>query len=179
MSADAAPKAYGVEKYVQPKAWMAHYRGRVSPPKTGSFRFVGAGDDLMVVRIDGRIVLDCGGSKGSDFKTDRPGSQAYGYRYKDDEWNLRQRGGFVVGNLMNLKAGLFYDIDIVFSEGPGGLFCAMLFFEEEGVTYAKDGNGNPILPIFRVANGTSSEKNPAGPAYMENGPIWRAMPPPR
>lgn len=176
MSADEAPKAYGVEKNVRPMAWMAHYQGRVSPPKNGSYRFVGCGDDLMAVRIDGRLVLDCGGSKVSDFKTDRPGSPAYAYDYKDNEWNRQQRGGFVVGHRMDLKSGLFYDIDIVFSEGPGGLFCAMLLVEEEGATYAKDQSGRPILPIFRVAETAQGPRAATAPAIQSDGPIWRALP---
>lgn len=177
MQANEAPKAYGVEKEVQPGAWIALYRGRVSPPATGIYRFVGAGDDLMAVRINGNLVLDCGGSMGSDFKTDRPKSPGYDYTYKFSQWNSENRGGFVVGNRMELKAGQFYDIDIVFSEGPGGGFCAMLLFEQEGVTYKKDAKGLPILPIFRVAN-AKTERAESAPEFMSDGPVWRAMPRP-
>jgi len=177
MSADEAPKAYGVEKYVQPTAWMAHYKGRVSPPKSGVYRFVGAGDDLMAVRLDGKLVLDCGGDTVSSFKTDQPNAPAYGYSYQDDEWNRRMRGGFVVGNRMELRAGLFYDIDVVFSEGPGGKFCAMLLIQEEGVTYAKDDRGNPVLPIFRVADGPPPPASRTAPPFLANGPVWRSLPP--
>lgn len=176
MSADEAPKAYGVEKYVQPKAWMAHYKGRVSPPKTATYRFVGAGDDLMAVRLDGRLVLDCGGEIGSTFKSDRPESPNYAYDYQDGEWVKRLRGGFVVGHRMELRAGLFYDIDILFSEGPGGKFCAMLLVEEEGATYAKDRGGRPILPVFRVADTPMPPPSPGAPPVMADGPVWRALP---
>ncbi|MEZ0216308.1 MAG: PA14 domain-containing protein [Rariglobus sp.] len=176
MSADEAPKAYGVEKEVQPRAWIAHYRGRVSPPATGAYRFVGAGDDLMAVRIDGRLVLDCGGTKGSTFKTDRTGAAkpSYNYNFQKNNWLMSTRGCFTVGNRMELKAGLFYDIDIVFSEGPGGQFCAMLLFEEEGVGYKKDANGNPILPIFRIAANPTTPAS-TGPQFDPDGPIWRAV----
>ncbi len=173
MPADEAPKAYAVEKEVKPMSWIAHYKGKVSPPTTGSYRFVGAGDDLMAVRFDGRLVLDCGGSKGSTFKPDRTRSPTYAYSYKQNEWNVGTRGGFVVGNNMDLKAGQFYDIDIVFSEGPGGLFCAMLLFEQAGVEYKKDSKGNPILPIFRVAD-SKMKRADTGPEFMADGPIWRA-----
>lgn len=176
MPADEAPKAYGVEKEVKPMAWIAHYKGKVSPPATGVYRFVGAGDDLMAVRIDGRLVLDCGGSMGSSFKSDRPKNTAtYAYDYAQNKWNVDTRGGFVVGNRMELRAGLFYDIDIVFSEGPGGLFCAMLLFEQEGVDYKKDNKGLPILPLFRVAD-TKTEPAKTAPSFDPNGPIWRSLP---
>lgn len=177
MSADEAPKAYGVAKYVQPKAWMAHYRGRVSPPKDGSFRFVGCGDDIMVVRINGRVVLDCGGSMASDFKTDRPASPAYAYDHKDNVWNVQTRGGFVVGHQMKMSTTQFYDIDVTFSEGPGGRFCAMLLVEEEGASYEKDRGGRPILPLFRVADTPAGPRSTTAPATLPDGPVWRALPP--
>jgi hypothetical protein len=176
MAADEAPKAYGVEKEVEPKAWVAHYRGRVSPPATGAYRFVGAGDDLMAVRMDGRLVLDCGGAKGSTFKTDRTGSAkpSYNYDYAKNNWLTSTRGGFTVGNRMELRAGQYYDIDIVFSEGPGGQFCAMLLFEQEGVDYKKDAKGNPILPIFRVA-ANKTVPAPTAPQFDADGPVWKAV----
>jgi hypothetical protein len=176
MAADEAPKAYGVEKEVQPRSWIAHYRGRVSPPANGVYRFVGAGDDLMAVRLDGRLVLDCGGSKGSTFKSDRTGAAkpSYNYGFDKNNWLMSTRGGFTVGNRMELRAGQFYDIDIVFSEGPGGQFCAMLLFEQDGVDYKKDAKGNPILPIFRIA-ASKTAAAPSAPAFDPEGPIWRAV----
>jgi len=180
MSADEAPKAYGVQKNVQGKSWIAHYRGRVSPPATGTYRFVGAADDFMVVRLDGRVVLDGGLFVVSKFKSDL---QARGYPYEfsagANSLQKSRRNGFVIGNRMELRAGLFYDIDIIIGEGLGGYFYAFLYFEQEGVTYAKDGHGNPILPIFRVADGPSPDKKAGIPPFMENGAIWRALPPPR
>ena len=178
MMASEAPKAYGVEKEVKPMAWIAHYRGKVSPPATGTYRFVGAGDDLMAVRLNGRLVLDCGGSRVSDFKPDRLKAFAYPYAFGKNSWLISNRGGFSVGNRMDLSAGQFYDIDIVFSEGPGGLFCAMLLFEQENVAYEKDTKGNPILPIFRVAPSKTPVADTA-PKFMADGPIWRALPAPK
>ncbi|WP_144353703.1 PA14 domain-containing protein [Rariglobus hedericola] len=178
MSANEAPKAYGVEKEVQPKAWLAHYRGKVSPPVTGAYRFVGVGDDIIAVRIDGKLALDAGGKAVSDFKTDRPKSANYSYDFVAKGWITSNRGGVVVGNRLELRAGLYYDIDIVLAEGPGGLFSAMLLFEQEGVTYEKDSLGNPLLPIFRIADSKTASSRSALP-FMPDGPIWRAIAPPQ
>jgi len=178
MTASEAPKAYGVEKEVKPMAWIAHYKGKVSPPANGTYRFVGAGDDHLAVRLDGRLVLDGGGRMVSTFKTDRPKSPAYPYAYSQSAWLNANRGGFTVGHSMELRAGQFYDIDIVISEGPGGQFHALLFFEQEGVKYEKDPKGNPILPIFRVAD-SKTEKGPGYPPFMADGPVWRALPAPK
>ena len=36
MDAQEGPKAYGVDKEVKPSRWCALYKGKVSPPKTGT-----------------------------------------------------------------------------------------------------------------------------------------------
>ncbi len=180
MNAGEAPKAYGVEKEVKPMAWIAHYKGKVSPPVTGAYRFVGSGDDHIAVRLNGSLVLDGGGRMVSNFKTDRPRSPAYPYDFAESGWINGLRGGFTVGHRMELRAGQFYDIEIAFCEGPGGLFHALLLFEQEGVTYEKDGKGNPILPIFRVADSkTEQSPNKSAPVFMPDGPVWRALPAPK
>src|SRR5690606_19880069 len=53
MSADEAPKAFGVENVVKPAAWVIHYKGQVSPPEDGKYRFLCFADDLMVVAVNG------------------------------------------------------------------------------------------------------------------------------
>ena len=175
---EEAPKAFGADQYIKVKpdaCWVALYKGRVSPPVSGKFRFVGVGDDILIVRLDGRIVLDAGGQIMTNFKTDRPSNA---YDYWSNKWNIDNRGGFVVGNGMDLKAGQFYDIQVVFSD-QGGFCAGMILFEQEGVNYDKDSKGNPILPIFRVVNTPPVTDRPDGiPVYLKDGPIWRALPPP-
>ncbi|MBW8781146.1 MAG: hypothetical protein JF599_04555 [Verrucomicrobia bacterium] len=182
--ADEAPKAYGAEQTVQPKCWIAHYRGRVSPPTTGIYRFVGGADDVMVVRLDGRLVLDGGIVNVSNFKTDRPQKPNYPYDFAPKNamgipFLNQRRGGFVVGKRMDLRAGLVYDLDIIIGESPGGFFFANLLVEKEGDTYSKDAKGNPILPIFRVADAPPPAKDQKTSPYQENGPVWRALPVPQ
>lgn len=169
---------------MQPKCWIVHYRGRVSPPATGTYRFVGGADDVIAVRLDGRLVVDGGIVNVSAFKTDRPEKPNYQYDFIPGNamgipYLNQRRGGFVVGRRMDLRAGLFYDLDTVIGESPGGFFFANLLMEQEGVTYAKDPKGNPILPIFRISDAPPPAKDQRTPPYLENGPIWRALPPPQ
>lgn len=173
--ATEAPKAYEVEKKVRPEAWLAHYRGRISPPASGNYRFVGYGDDNLIVRLDGRVVLDASIGNITGFKSDRTKNATYPYEFQNTNTS---RGGFVVGRPMDLRAGQYYNLDIVISEGPGGSFAAMILFEQAGVTYAKDAKGNPILPIFRVA-GIRTETSKSAPPFVADGPVWLALPPPR
>ena len=136
-------KAFGVEKIVKSQAWIAHYRGKVSPPVSGSFRFIGFADDVLAVRLNG------------------------------GKWQWMKEGFYT-----RLEAGKFYDMDIVIGECGGGWFDCMLLFEQEGVTYKKDANGNPILPVFRVADSKLDPEKYSIP-FMTDGQIWRALPPPK
>ncbi|MBN2163345.1 MAG: hypothetical protein JXR25_08330 [Pontiellaceae bacterium] len=58
MGADAAPKAYGVEDQVKPSYWLCHYQGTIVARTSGKYRFWGEGDDVLLVRIGKRMVLD-------------------------------------------------------------------------------------------------------------------------
>jgi hypothetical protein len=78
---------------------------------------------------------------------------------------------------MELSSGGFYDIDILIGEGLGGHFYAFLFFEQEGAVYNKDNRGNPVLPIFRVADTNPPDAREVMPPYAKNGPLWKAQPP--
>ena len=172
MPADEGPKAFNVERNVQPGRWVVLYRGRISPPESGTYHFVGAGDDIMVVRLKGggldpRVVLDRCYNLRQDF-----GKTVADYHY--DFSNIPK--GFAKGESVALNAGTFYDIEILIGEHPGGDFFAELLVEKIGTTYEKDGRGNPILPPFRVAD-TKPPALKSGqklPPFAPNGPIWRA-----
>ncbi len=51
-----APEAYG-EADTQGLCWMAHYKGQLVYPEDITIRFWGLGDDLIAVRVDGKIVM--------------------------------------------------------------------------------------------------------------------------
>jgi hypothetical protein len=57
IDADSAPKAFGVEKTVEPQKWMVHYKGQISAPEDGEYRFLGDADDFVIVAINGKTVL--------------------------------------------------------------------------------------------------------------------------
>ena len=65
MNADQGPLAFSLGGRVQPKMWVVHYKGNVIPTESGTFRFVGMADDVLVVRFNGRVVLDCGSNNPS------------------------------------------------------------------------------------------------------------------
>ena len=169
MPADEGPKAFDLAGKVKPGRWLVHYKARVSPPADGTYHFVGGGDDVLVVRFNGKVVLDrCWYQQDEEWKTAR--NYDYGYTGIPN--------GFARGDALRLKAGQFYDMEVLIGEQPGGLVFFSLLMEEEGVEYRRDARGNPILPVFRLAGGPLPEL-PAGqtlPPYDPVGPVWKAAP---
>jgi hypothetical protein len=167
MPADEGPKAFGMEKEVQPSRWLVHYKARVAPPEDGTYRFVGAGDDVMVVRFNGKVVLDrCWYQNDQEWQPEK--NYDYGWT------NIPN--GFARGDAIRVRAGQSYDLEVLIGEQPGGLVFACLLMEKEGEQYERDARGNPILPPFRVADVgmPEREKGQTLPPYAESGPVWTA-----
>ncbi|NQX01785.1 hypothetical protein HQ447_14110, partial [bacterium] len=176
MNADAAPAAFECEKEVEPSRWAVVYRGAVQAPKSGKFRFVGAADDVLVIRFNNRPVFDYGytllgasiGTGGAERYAELNGST----RNPELEKNIRRNtpmrlpltyyryealtqfnngiGGLVAGAEFEVEQGRSYPIEILISEIPGGSFGVYLLIEEIGAKYEKAPGGAPILPIFRL-----------------------------
>lgn len=176
--AEEAPKAFRAEKTAQGDAWIIHYQGRVSPPTTGSYRFVGGAADLLVVRLNGTVVLEGGSTPVSTFKSDISPLRIYSHKIQMRGVSRAKdrRSRFVTGNKMDLRAGLFYEIDIIIGKSSAEKFSAFLYFEQEGVTYKKDPRGNPILPVFRVDDAAPLPTGATIPPFMPDGPVWHAVP---
>ncbi len=58
MPAERAPQAFDVADQVKPGYWICVYRGQIMAPETGKYRFWGIGDDLMVVKVGNKLVLN-------------------------------------------------------------------------------------------------------------------------
>jgi hypothetical protein len=147
MKADAAPNAFGVGDIVQPSRWMIHYKGQVSPPHPGTYRFVGYCDDIMVVGVNAKVVLVSGW----------PGHERISKVLRHTAWDATRRSGLKIfsgrlmkGDWITLKAGEIIDLDIIIGERPGGAFCAVLLIEEQGMTYEQLDNESVLL-IFQPA----------------------------
>ena len=199
--AERAPSAFGQTPAAQP-AWLVIYRGKVTAPKSGKFRFVGAGDDTLVVRFNGKIVFDHGYFNATDPGAPQlrqpvrriPGQRLTApapqqepaplpkappekmYRYSTTrDWN-KYLGGMAVGSEFETVAGQTYPVEILISEGQGSLFAAALLIEESGATAARTRDGFPILPLFRTdITSPSPTESDNAPPYDANGPAWRVV----
>lgn len=198
MSAEAAPAAFNCEKEVQPRRWIVVYRGTVKAPKSGKFRFVGAGDDLLVVRFNNRTVFDygytlgCTGTHMFGRAAEVDGTQENEelakdirkmgpmrvpiqfYKYETSPNYNDNIGGFAVGPEITVRAGASYPVEILIGEIPGGYFGVSLLIEEIGEKYEKAATGAPILPLFRLDE-SLPDPNLQGPAprYATSGPVWK------
>jgi hypothetical protein len=168
MDADEAPKAFGAEKMVEPSRWIIHYKGQVSPPSAGTYRFWGIADDAMAVAVNGKTVLiacrlDMKMNELTWKPSGRDGAQAADGLLRPGDW-------------MDLKEGEIIDLDVIIGERPGGSFNAFLMVEKRGTAYEHDARGNPILPIFQVgAYDTPVINNlKEEPLFAKGFPPWKS-----
>lgn len=200
MPADNAPAAFNCADQVKPSRWAIVYRGMVTPPRTGKYRFVGSGDDVLVVRFNNKNVFDHGYFSGTtQVRIHQKMGALTGKTEDADVKKMTRRdypmemplkvypypttgnyngsvGGLGVGPVFEAEQGKNYPIDILLSELPGGLFCGALLIEEVGVDYEKASSGSPILPLFRFDNGVPEPTNADNaPPYDPKGPVWKVV----
>lgn len=173
-SADRAPQAFGVAKFVKPEHWMIHYKGQVAPPTTGLWRFWGYGSEICSVAVNGKTVLS------SNWIEDR---RLHPIATPDLDWKSSappgrpvHRGLLTAGTWMSLKKGAVVDLDVLIGERGGGSFCAVLLIEKEGDRYEMQG-GYPVFPIFQLApHDTPDPHDPKrAPPFSPNGPVWKSI----
>jgi len=170
MNAKEAPKAFGAEKTVSPSMWLIHYKGQVVPPETGRFRFVSYADDWLAVAVNGETALVAA-------RQDVKLTQTL-WKSPEKAGMKAGNGNLKVGDWIDFKKGVPFDIDIMIGERPGGYFCAFLMIEKEGGSYEMTPDGKfPILPIFQVAPRKAKATNiTAGPPFSETPSVWPALP---
>ncbi|MDX6766059.1 MAG: hypothetical protein SFU85_04655 [Candidatus Methylacidiphilales bacterium] len=148
MSADEAPKAFAVEKIVEPRRWVVHYKGTFKSPLTGRFRFVGRADDVLMVRFNKKDVFD--GSLSQIVK--RVKREPMGARMNDTGKMETERSFLLGGDWFNMEQGQDYPIEVLLGEQPGGAFYGFLLIEESGKTYPeRPNNKGPVLPVFQMS----------------------------
>ena len=150
MDSSEGPKAFGLEGEVQPKMWIVWYRGKVAAPATADYRFAGFCDDILLVRIGGKTVLDGSISPvATQLSVNTPWPQKWS-RIIPEVPNYAQLREGAVASLNQAEA---VDMDIIIGEEPGGDFNASLFVMRADKTYPTTTAGEPILPLFQLGGG--------------------------
>ncbi len=132
-----APAAFHVEGTVHARRWIITYHAKVLPPDIGEFRFIGYADDFMVVRIDGRNVLDAS-NLGEEL---------------DQDANVKEDVGMApatkvplrCGKWIQLEAGVPFDMQVLIGEGPGGSSGFLLMIQKKG-----DATTKGRYPVFQL-----------------------------
>jgi hypothetical protein len=168
IGAEEAPKEFKVDGKVQGRRWVINYQGAVTPPESGRFRFVGFSDDVLVVLADNRVVLD--GSLRSPLRGAER-RKHFHQTHTIDGWNT------YVGKTITVTQGRPIDLKILIGERPGGHYSGYLLLEKIGLDYAKDTNGSPILPLFKMAPGETPTRGHSLPDLAPDAPwaLWRAQ----
>ncbi len=174
-SAGRAPTAFGVEKVVEPRFWMIHYKGQVSPPSAGRWRFWGYGSEVCSVAVNGETVLS---SNWIERREPLPiATPDLKWQSSAPPGRTVHRGPLTAGTWMDLKAGEVVDLDVLIGERAGGSFCAVLLIEKEGETYEMR-DGFPVFPIFQLMpRQTPVEPDTRrAPPFAPAGGVWKGVP---
>ncbi len=174
------PQAYQCDpRRVKPSGWVAVYRGNVKAPKSGKFRFVGTGDDVLCVRFNKKMVLEAGWAIPSKHQEGRdshttgssqdyqkairegkdPDHKGYEYVALPAGWEWNNIGGLSAGTEFEVQEGKTYPIEIMISEGPGGKFGFALLIED--ITDNPQGKkpaAERVYDIFRTNFSLPSEE---------------------
>ena len=155
--AGEAPKTFGVQGKVKPNNFIIHYTGSFAAPEDGTYRFVGLGDESIIVMVDGSVKLEGNWVPFLSYaeRNDRPGDSVLEFfpTIKQNESWARLREG----EWISLKAGQPRRLDVLLVEqgdpnAPGGgNFAFILLIEKQGVKYETKKKGNQtftVLPPF-------------------------------
>jgi hypothetical protein len=162
------PKAFGLGNTCQPGYWCAIYHGKITSSRSGDFRAAGYGDDFLVVRINGQVVLDSGYYEPvTSFKASKI--------YPGLWMATRPRSTYaqtVVGPSFHLDTGENVTIDVLigdaFAPSGGGKCGYFLFLLEDGKDYPTDASGDPIFPLLQLQANPDLKRKGLIPPFTAN-----------
>jgi hypothetical protein len=171
ISGEIAPAAFGAQQVADHRqCWFVQYQGRISAPSSNRYRFVGGGNEVLIVRVDGRTVLD--GSWSFDWP--QKGKSPSGHPPRE-QLSAVYGDKRAVGDWVKFAAN-GSTLEIIIGAGWRGAFGADLCVEEEGQNYT-----DQIRPLFKLegyqkmqAQIDSALRLPeAAPSFSLEGPTFR------
>jgi hypothetical protein len=162
---EEAPQAFGLSN--SPGYWVALYRGTATPPADGKYTFCGFGDDILLVRVNGKIVLDGGWIATAWAKQPMKvyPSAKPGPFYKTRDLHI--------GKTFSVKGGQPAQIEILI--GDLSQTCGYtLLIKNEAKTYQKNDEGTELLPIFQIGDmPLKIDKGKYPPPYSTTPEPWK------
>jgi hypothetical protein len=152
-----------------PGMWIAHYKGSFSAPEDGTWRLVGFGDNVLIVRIGGSIVLDASDHGYTGRRREQGGEVKFSAK----------PGGTPIffGTWISMRKGEVKPIDVLVGD-EGGIYCAGLFIQKQGAPYKQNNDGLPQLPLLFLGTPGAEEKAALAkylPAEFLNGPYFKSV----
>jgi hypothetical protein len=172
LSAMDGPKVFGVADKVQPNMYVIWYKTKAAPTQDGTYHFVGVADDILVVRVDGRTVLDgCLYPVDAGLRANETTYPLLNFRASCPPDNK-----LYVGAPFHVSAGQAVDIDVLIGEEPGGYSNYFLYMQRDESTYQPQSNGAPLLPVFQLdSNPIHPQGKPSTyPAFSKDLEPWGA-----
>ncbi len=170
---EVAPAAFG-EKDTEGNFWMVLSKGQLVHKDGITFRFIGSGDEILAVRVDGKIVMavawwnDESPILGDIWRSSSADSRKH--------WLGNQTA--VVGDWVTLEPGVPLDMEVIMTDN-GGQACLMLAVEEQGVEYPRRMmGGGPTFPAFKTAEPSHDlldaiyQNLVSGEVSLTNGPVF-------
>ena len=162
VNTNEAPADFHSPKPESPGKWIVVYKGDVSPPASGAYHFVAAGDDDMIIRFDGRTVLfHC------EHIPTPAGLEGQEYHYEG------QRLGFARSLPLKVQEGAVYPIEILIGDDIPTKTFAKVLIEKEGTHYQAAPGGGPTLPVFALDKvQVTPETDGTPPLPHLDAPLW-------
>lgn len=174
--ASLVPSAFMVPRCQSRKyANIVLYNGSVEAPESGWFRFVGTGDDMLLVSIGGQTVLEAGYCLPSGKKPASGTDENYQKRIGKSKyatalmpypgfltWNA-ELGGLTAGLPFYVEKGRIYNVKILYVDMAGCAGFCLLMEHLKSRNAAGKGKVKPSkdkpLDIFRVADHMPNQRD--------------------
>lgn len=132
-----------------PGLWVAHYTGTITPTVSGTYRLVGWGDNVLIVGLNNRIILDASDIGYTGDKRTRLGAVSF---------PKKPGTPLFEGETFQLTEGQSMRLDILLGD-EGGIYCAGVHLLKQGEQYKAGKGGIPDLPLLLLGGLTDAEKN--------------------
>jgi hypothetical protein len=148
-----APKAFQLENKVKPSFWAIHYHGKVMAPESADYQFVGFGDNILVVKIGGEVVLDAGWSPLFPTRANLHKTLPFQWteQYSKDHRYPATYGLLKSGPKFHMDAMAPVDMDVLIGD-DGGVCGFFLMVMKAGNKYETMPDGTPKAPFFQLNN---------------------------
>jgi hypothetical protein len=144
-ASEFVPRSFGIPDEVYTLNWMAHYKGQFAAKESGMYRFWGRGENVQVVRVNGKVVLVGGHIQPGKLMSDWRSTA------EEDRKYYRGHGLMGVGDWFEMEAGVPQEMEIIFGDTGGAWTQCTLTIQKKGEFYPQNPDGAPVLPVFKTA----------------------------